>query len=47
MAENGQGVYEWRKKRLQVSQYVLHNKYVGNWVMGKRNGYGEFFYARC
>ena len=44
--QHGKGEHMWKKVRPLGSQYVMHNRYVGDWVNGCRQGYGDFFYAR-
>ncbi|XP_071962232.1 radial spoke head 10 homolog B-like [Antedon mediterranea] len=43
--QHGQGDHSWFLKRLPGSQYPLRNQYIGQFVYGKRHGYGTFYYA--
>ncbi|XP_072170323.1 radial spoke head 10 homolog B-like isoform X2 [Diadema setosum] len=43
--QHGHGEHTWYLKRLPGSQYPLRNQYIGDFVYGKRHGYGVFLYA--
>ncbi|XP_072337633.1 radial spoke head 10 homolog B isoform X2 [Scyliorhinus torazame] len=43
--QHGFGTHTWFLKRLPGSQYPQRNQYVGEFVMGVREGQGKFFYA--
>ncbi|XP_072415913.1 radial spoke head 10 homolog B isoform X2 [Chiloscyllium punctatum] len=43
--QNGFGTHTWFLKRVPGSQYPQRNQYVGEFVMGARQGQGKFFYA--
>uniref|UniRef100_UPI00398EE731 radial spoke head 10 homolog B isoform X4 n=1 Tax=Pristiophorus japonicus TaxID=55135 RepID=UPI00398EE731 len=43
--QHGFGTHTWFLKRVPGSQYPLRNEYVGQFVMGARQGHGKFFYA--
>ncbi|XP_033125967.1 radial spoke head 10 homolog B-like [Anneissia japonica] len=43
--QHGKGDHSWFLKRLPGSQYPLRNQYEGEFVYGKRHGYGHFYYA--
>jgi hypothetical protein len=42
---HGYGTYVWGLKALDVSQFPLKNRYEGEWVDGKRHGFGTYQYA--
>lgn len=41
----GIGEYTWYLQRFSGSQYPARNRYVGEWLDGKRQGQGTYFYA--
>lgn len=43
--QHGNGTHIWILKRQDGSQYSRSNKYVGEFVYGKRHGQGTFYYA--
>ncbi|XP_067912684.1 radial spoke head 10 homolog B isoform X2 [Heterodontus francisci] len=43
--QHGFGTHTWLLKRVPGSQYPQRNQYVGEFVMGTRQGHGKFFYA--
>ncbi|XP_078096738.1 radial spoke head 10 homolog B [Mustelus asterias] len=43
--QHGFGTHTWILQRLPGSQYPQRNQYVGEFVMGARQGQGKFFYA--
>ncbi|XP_048465587.1 LOW QUALITY PROTEIN: radial spoke head 10 homolog B [Rhincodon typus] len=43
--QHGFGTHTWFLKRVPGSQYPQRNQYVGEFVMGARQGQGKFFYA--
>ncbi|XP_041062838.1 radial spoke head 10 homolog B [Carcharodon carcharias] len=43
--QHGFGIHTWFLKRVPGSQYPQRNQYVGELVMGARQGQGKFFYA--
>ncbi|XP_078413788.1 radial spoke head 10 homolog B [Cetorhinus maximus] len=43
--QHGFGTHTWFLKRVPGSQYPQRNQYVGELVMGARQGQGKFFYA--
>ncbi|CAF3379397.1 unnamed protein product [Rotaria socialis] len=43
--QNGHGVHIWYIIRAEESQYALRNYYEGNFLDGRRNGYGTFYYS--
>jgi hypothetical protein len=43
--KNGIGEIHWYLQRIENSQYTLVNSYYGQFVDGKRHGYGTFLYA--
>ncbi|XP_067859870.1 radial spoke head 10 homolog B isoform X2 [Heptranchias perlo] len=43
--QHGFGTHTWLLKRVPGSQYPLRNEYVGQFVMGARQGQGKFYYA--
>ncbi|XP_066129458.1 radial spoke head 10 homolog B-like [Saccopteryx bilineata] len=43
--QNGIGTHTWFLKRVPNSQYPRRNEYRGNFVNGRRHGYGKFYYA--
>ncbi|XP_048408576.1 radial spoke head 10 homolog B isoform X2 [Stegostoma tigrinum] len=43
--QHGFGTHTWFLKRVQGSQYPQRNQYVGEFVMGARQGQGKFYYA--
>lgn len=42
---HGHGTYTWGLEPAHISQYPVYNKYVGDFVAGKRQGFGIFQYA--
>lgn len=42
---HGYGTYVWGLNALQRSQFPLKNQYEGEWVDGKRHGFGTYQYA--
>ncbi|XP_053813088.1 radial spoke head 10 homolog B-like isoform X2 [Vidua chalybeata] len=43
--QHGSGMHTCFLKRMEMSQYPLQNKYVGDFVKGERHGRGTFLYA--
>ncbi|KAM8764578.1 radial spoke head 10 homolog B [Rhynchonycteris naso] len=43
--QNGIGTHTWFLKRVPNSQYPRRNEYRGNFVNGRRQGYGKYYYA--
>eukprot|EP01147_Barroeca_monosierra_P001902 gene1902-4996_t len=42
---HGRGCYTWIQQRIEGSQYVCRNSYVGEFQHGRRHGNGTFFFA--
>ncbi|KAI8894713.1 hypothetical protein BC833DRAFT_543256 [Globomyces pollinis-pini] len=42
---HGNGTYTWKLNRIRDHQFPCENTYRGNWVNGKRHGYGIFYYS--
>ncbi|KAI8894714.1 hypothetical protein BC833DRAFT_603866 [Globomyces pollinis-pini] len=42
---HGQGTYTWKLNRIRDHQFPCENMYKGNWVDGKRHGFGIFYYS--
>ena len=43
--QQGHGVHIWYLIRDEESHYALRNYYEGNFVNGRRNGFGTFYYS--
>lgn len=43
--QNGHGEHTWYIRRLPGSQYPMRNQYIGDFLYGKRHGYGVILYA--
>ncbi|CAF0786054.1 unnamed protein product, partial [Didymodactylos carnosus] len=43
--QSGHGIHVWYIVRAEESQYALRNYYDGNFVNGRRDGYGVFYYS--
>ncbi|PIK56756.1 putative radial spoke head 10-like B [Apostichopus japonicus] len=43
--QNGHGDHTWYIRRLPGSQYPMRNQYIGDFLYGRRHGYGVILYA--